>query len=230
MRNLSKRQRVIVIAAAAVFLIVVAATVFAAMSSARVNSNRVCLDPGHGGSDVGAVSADGRYEKDDNLRLALAVRDELEKLGADVVMTRDEDKTVSLEDRVKKAERKNAGVIVSLHRNSADDKTACGVEVWATSKHLPADTMLASAIMDELDRAGIQKNRGVRFGYVTSSVKDYYINSESSMPSCLAEIGFMSNEQDNKLFDENFDEYAAAIARGIASRLTLETEEASEDE
>ena len=76
----------------------------------------VCVDAGHGGSDVGAVGLDGSYEKDDNLRLAQEVAKALKKSGVNVIMTRSDDSDTQLDSRSKIANKAKADIFVSLHR------------------------------------------------------------------------------------------------------------------
>ena len=77
----------------------------------------VCIDAGHGGSDTGAISPDGSlYEKDDNLKLALKVKEYLESMNLNVVMTRTDDTYVVLNERCKIANTNNVDLFVSLHK------------------------------------------------------------------------------------------------------------------
>lgn len=171
---------------------------------------------GHGGSDVGATKGE-RHEKDDTLKVAKLVKKYLEKekskRNIKVIMTREKDKEVSLQDRCKFANKKKADLFVSIHRNSAD--TGNGIEIWANSKKREADTKLAETILKKLEKTKIQSNRGVKYGTINSENSNYYVLNNTNMPSCLVELGFVSDDKDNKLFDENIDEYAKAIANGI---------------
>lgn len=67
--------------------------------------------------------------------------------------------------------------------------------------------------------SGISENRGVKAGFAREDGKNYFVNSRTNMPSCLAEIGFITDDGDNRLFDDNLDAYAQAIADGIAKTL-----------
>lgn len=178
----------------------------------------VCIDPGHGGGSSGAVYG-SRYEEDDNLRLSLLVRDVLTDRGYTVVMTRDNDSDVSLAERCKIANKARASLFVSVHRNSSSSASATGMEMWVHSSKPTDDTLLAQNILDSLETVGISENRGIHSGYRDGADKNYYINRNTKMPSVLAEIGFISNENDNKAYDENIEKYAKAIADGI--ELTL---------
>ncbi len=178
----------------------------------------VCIDPGHGGTSSGATLG-SRLEKDDTLRLSLLVRDILEERGYTVVMTRDNDSDVSLEDRCKIANKARASLFVSIHRNSSTSSDATGMEMWVHSSNPTDDNLLAQNILDCLVTTGISANRGIHSGYRDGDDMNYYINRHTKMPSVLAEIGFISSKADNKDFDENLEEYALAIADGI--ELTL---------
>lgn len=176
---------------------------------------KVCIDPGHGDTDGGTANADNtRLEKDDNLRIALLVRKYLEEYGATVVMTRSDDTFVELEERCTIANDAKADMYVSLHRNSYDGDIR-GVEIWVHNKEPKEDTVLAQNIMSRLSEAGISENRGVQYGYVGIPGDNYYVNADTKMPSCLVELGFITDETDNRLFDKNIDAYAKAVAEGI---------------
>ena len=90
----------------------------------------VVLDPGHGGNDPGAIGVGGLREKDVTLRLALALRPKLEARGFSVVMTRNGDRTLSLEERTAIAEAAGGDVFVSLHANAAPRRALHGIETY----------------------------------------------------------------------------------------------------
>lgn len=175
---------------------------------------KVVIDAGHGGEDGGSTDLSGeRIEKDDNLNIALAVKSELEKQGVEVVLTREGDTFVSLDDRCDIANKSKADLFVSLHRNSAAEGN--GVEIWVSKKKPVPDTKLGQNIMDALEEAGISENRGVQFGYIGNPNYEYQVNMDTEMPSCLVELGFMTSDADNQLFDDNFNSYAKAIAGAV---------------
>lgn len=76
----------------------------------------IAVDPGHGGKDPGAL-IEGYKEKDINLNVALKLRDILTKNGIDVIMTRDKDKTVDLQQRCDIANKAHANYFISIHCN-----------------------------------------------------------------------------------------------------------------
>ncbi len=217
--KISGRKQVF-IAAAVVFVCFFIAV--KALSSATTvffkDTYVVCIDPGHGGKTLGAVSKDGkRLEQDDNLALSLKVRDCLEKKDVKVIMTRDRDADVSLKDRCRKANRAKADIFVSIHRNSSDSGT--GMEVWINDKPTKEEKKLASDILKGLVRVSGMAERGVKLGFRNSSGSNYYVNANTNMTSCLVEVGFITNEEDNKNFDKNIDRYAEAIAEAIYKNL-----------
>lgn len=167
----------------------------------------ICIDAGHGGKDNGSDYG-GRYEKDDNLALAQAVADYLRQKDVTVVMTREKDVFLSLEERCQFANDKQADYFISIHRNDGDGN---GVETWVYSGASDETELLADKIMEHLDTAGIQRNRGVKKGTQKSESGNYYVNIHSDMPSCIVEMGFICDTKDNQLFDANLTDYAAAI-------------------
>lgn len=171
----------------------------------------ICVDAGHGGNDPGSEYRK-RAEKDDTLKIAQAVSAYLKEKDVEVVMTRENDTYLALEERCNFANEKSADYFVSLHRN---DGLGRGVETWVYSNATEETKTLADNIMQGLDEAGIQKNRGVKKGTQKSEDKNYYINAHSTMPACIVELGFISNTEDNRLFDEKLDTYAAAIGEAI---------------
>jgi N-acetylmuramoyl-L-alanine amidase len=91
---------------------------------------RVALDPGHGGSDPGAIGPAGVKEKDVTLGVARRVAPALARDGVQVVLTRDDDRFVSLEERTARANAFNADLFISIHCNAADSHTKRGVETY----------------------------------------------------------------------------------------------------
>lgn len=184
------------------------------VQSAEKKGTLVCIDAGHGGKDNGAHQGE-RLEKDDNLTLALAVRDACEAKGMSVVLTREDDTFLTLQERCDVANTAGADLFVSLHRNSAEKGDPKGVEIWTASKG--SGKQMAQAILDRLAAVGISENRGVQQGTSDSGDRaDYYVNKHTKMPACLVEMGFITNDADNELLDAHLQEYAEAIADGIA--------------
>lgn len=180
----------------------------------------VCVDAGHGGSDVGAVGLDGSYEKDDNLRLALKVADALKESGVTVIMTRSDDSDTQLDSRSKIANKAKADIFVSLHRNStANPNTTKGIEIWIHSSGSERSYAAADDILNNLEQVGISDNRGVRIGTQGDSDDDYAVIRDTDMTSMIIEMGFMTSQDDLDYFNENIDNYAKAISNGVVEWL-----------
>ncbi len=180
----------------------------------------VCVDAGHGGSDVGAVGLDGSYEKDDNLRLALKVADALKESGVTVILTRSDDSDTQLNSRSKIANRAKADIFVSLHRNStANPNTTKGIEIWIHSSGSERSYAAADDILNNLEQVGISENRGVRIGTQGDSDDDYAVIRDTDMTSMIIEMGFMTSQDDLDYFNENIDNYAKAISNGVVEWL-----------
>lgn len=168
---------------------------------------RIALDAGHGGSDPGAVYK-GRQEKDDTLDLTLAVGDILKKNGIDVYYTRTTDEYETPFKKATDANNSGANLFVSIHRNSSENPNQySGVETLVYSDTgLKAE--VARNINNQLEDAGF-KNLGV------DERKNLVVLKRTKMPAVLVEAGFINNDKDNYLFDEEFDSIAQAIADGI---------------
>lgn len=198
------------------FLVILAIIVISVIIIDKDDDLIVCMDAGHGGADVGAVNAT-RYEKDDNLAIAQLVQKYLEEQGIKTIMTRDNDTNVSLRERCRIANRKEADIFVSIHRNSAE--AGSGIEIWIDSKKNENDISLANSILEKLEDTEIQENRGVKSGTAKGENTDYYVLKNTKMTSCLVELGFISDDKDNKLFDKNIENYAKAISNGIIEEI-----------
>lgn len=168
---------------------------------------RIALDAGHGGSDPGAVYKD-RREKDDTLDLTLAVGDILKKNGIDVYYTRTTDEYETPFKKATDANNSGADLFVSIHRNSSENPNQySGVETLVyNDTGLKAE--VARNINNQLEDAGF-KNLGV------DERKNLVVLKRTKMPAVLVEAGFINNDKDNYLFDEEFDSIAQAIADGI---------------
>jgi N-acetylmuramoyl-L-alanine amidase len=91
---------------------------------------RVVLDPGHGGSDPGALGPSGLKEKDVTLAVAHKVAPVLARIGVQVALTRDDDRAVTLEERTARANAFAADLFVSIHCNATENKTRHGIETY----------------------------------------------------------------------------------------------------
>lgn len=174
----------------------------------------IVIDAGHGGFDNGAMYQ-GRKEKDDNLRLALAVGQILEQQGYDVIYTRTTDVYQSPYEKAQIGNEAGADYFISFHRNSGEnDNTYNGVQTLIYGGDERAER-LAEAINEELERTGFA-NLGIeeRTGLA--------VLRRTEMPAVLIEAGFINHDRDNEIFDNNFNEVASAIAMGIERAVPLE--------
>ena len=173
----------------------------------------VTLDAGHGGYDYGATNG-ARAEKNDNLRMALAVGNLLRGCGVNVVYTRNTDVFVPLLTRSQISNNARSDLFVSFHRNASTNTNANGVENWVYVAPSQKAVAAANLVLDRIVAAGVQSNRGLKYG-------NFSVLRHTSAPAMLIENGFISNNEDNRLFDLRFDNYARATASGILSSLNI---------
>jgi N-acetylmuramoyl-L-alanine amidase len=214
----------------------------------------IAIDAGHGGHDPGAIGTSGMKEKTITLdvakRLALLVK---ERLGCDVVMTRDRDVFIPLEERPFIAKSKGADLFVSIHVNANRKRTARGVETYVQSLRASDREAMATAarenamstkklseLKNELDRIFADLTRDDKIeeslylagsvqGSLVSNIKPgnrhtadlktkikrafFYVLINTEMPSILAEVGFISNAEEEKLLKQ--ESYRQAIAEAL---------------
>lgn len=181
----------------------------------------VCVDPGHGDWDGGAVYRDEngrtlRAEKDDNLRMSKWFKEALETYGVEVILTRETDVALKLEERTAIANNINADVLISFHRNSFDgENDVRGAEVWIHSSRPVGAKTLANSILDAIMEVGGMPDRGVKYGSMTSTKEDFEINRSAKMTSMIVELGFISSAADNEVYDANGKVYAEKMAKAV---------------
>lgn len=158
----------------------------------------ICIDPGHGGKDPGAV-ANGIQEKDVNLAVALLARDLLRTQGVEVLITRQDDSFISLQDRTDLANREKVDAFVSIHHNAADNTGARGLEVYHSIVG-GEGKRLAELIHDQY-QALIPElpSRGVRTRKNSDGRDYYHVIRATRMPAVIVEGGFLTNSQDAAL-------------------------------
>ena len=175
---------------------------------------KVHLDFGHGGRDPGACG-NGLREKDIVLAVGLKVRNILKRHKVGLSYSRTSDIYVSLNDRAIKANKSNADIFVSIHDNSATNKSARGVETFSfpSSK---SGRKLANNIQTQIVKDKIfTKDRGIK-------TANFAVLRQTKMPSALIELGFISNNMDAKILKNKQDEMAESIAKGILANLDIE--------
>ena len=172
---------------------------------------KIMIDAGHGGYDNGA-SYEGRLEKNDNLNLALALGDELERRGYDVDYTRTSDVYDSPVRKAQIGNESGADYFISLHRNSSSEpNTYNGVQTLVYDKN-GVKYELAQNINRKLEKLGFRNiNVEERPGLA--------VLRRTIMPAVLIETGFINNDYDNYLYDYNFEAIASAIADAVEETL-----------
>ncbi|MFO7172426.1 MAG: N-acetylmuramoyl-L-alanine amidase family protein [Bacillota bacterium] len=179
------------------------------LEGSPVYGRRIWVDPGHGGHDPGALGPSGSQEKQVNLAVALRLRELLTQAGAQVQVTRQDDRFVELRARIQGANAAQADIFVSIHANSAGSPQAAGIETYYWDNH-PESARLAQAIHRHLIEELGLRDRGVK-------KNDYLVLREARMPAVLVELGFISNPEEERLLtDPSFQQRAAiAIQKGI---------------
>jgi N-acetylmuramoyl-L-alanine amidase len=173
---------------------------------------KICVDAGHGGSDLGAIGTKPkRYEeKTFALRLAKLLEGELEERGHWTVMTRRKDRDLGLSARAKFANRLGADLFVSIHANGAATPKIEGMEVF----HYPGSTagkMAASLVLARMKAAFPgHKRRGVKEA-------DFAVLRLTDMPAILVECEFITNPKQLRFLRKraNQEALAKAIADGV---------------
>ena len=208
----------------------------------------ICLDPGHGGNDSGAVGVNNAYEKDLTLKIAQYCKQELEKYDCNVVMTRTGDTNPSLEDRANYAKSQGAQYLISIHLNSGSGY-AVGAEVYYPNTNWRPDISqngrnVAQAIQNQLVSLGI-RDRGIKFRtidtneypdpfrYDDGSVADYYgiiRNAKyNGLTGLIIEHCFINSVSDYNNYlnsDAKLQKLGVADANGIVSALGLSKKDA----
>lgn len=181
-------------------------------------STTIVIDAGHGGYDNGATFQ-GRTEKEDALKLALAVGELLTNAGYNVIYTRTTDIYQSPFEKAQIANQSRADYFISFHRNSSPvPNTYEGVQSLVFSENDEISNEIGNAINAQLEKVGF-KNLGLE------ARPNLVVLRRTNMPAVLVEVGFINTASDNELFDTKFQEMAQAIANGIMETVPLEDEQ-----
>lgn len=182
--------------------------------TAGLKDKVIVLDPGHGGSDPGAVGANKTMEKTITLAVAQRLKPLLEKAGAKVFLTRNDDRDVfgpnasavdELSARTTVANNNKADIFVSIHINSFTNPIAGGIATYYYQK-TPYDALLANSIQGAIAPASGLQNRGI-------NAANFYVIKRSIMPAVLTELGFISNPDEEKLM--NTADFQQKMAQSI---------------
>lgn len=158
----------------------------------------IVIDPGHGGRDPGAPSVSGKTEAEIVYSIALKTAETLESAGADVKFTRGQDEYASLDDR-----EVDGDLFISLHSDAMNDPSITGFTTFYTYEYQRefAETMNAA-----LDGYSHFRNRGTH-------QSNYQVTWQLDYPGVLIELGYLSNEIDDRLLSD--EEYQNLMARAI---------------
>ena len=172
--------------------------------------NKVVIDPGHGGSDYGAIR-EGINEKDITLDMSQRVTSILKSKGYKVAMTRSDDTYLGLQERCDFTEAENPEIFVSIHVNSAVATEPHGIE---THYYHEQSKELADIIQNHLVKDIDTKDRGIL-------KSKFYVINHTDVPAVLVETGFISNadERAELITDKRKQDTAKAIADGIIEYL-----------
>lgn len=188
-------------------------------SSQPLEGSVILLDPGHGGDDPGALGVAGKLgpnEAEINLAHAQAIKSKLEKLGAEVIMTRDDDTRVELDERMEMIEATRCDMFISVHHNSIGESTDAnkvrGMEIYY---HTSLSKSFANNMMDGLTSGTGRTNRFVSQSY-------YRVTLMYNTPALLLELGFLSNplEYEKATTKSEIDKVAQSVADGVVKSLS----------
>lgn len=184
-----------------------------------LSGRTITIDPGHGGSDTGAIGPSGYTEKEATLAISQNLADILTWNGANVVMTRTGDTDVygpnasaanELQARVNVGNNVNSDIFVSIHCNAFSSSAANGTETFYYGGSYNG-RRLAAAIQSEMVNTSKLRDRG-------ASTANFYVLKRSAMPAVLVETAFITNyNEEAMLSDPQWQkQFAEAIARGIS--------------
>jgi N-acetylmuramoyl-L-alanine amidase len=177
--------------------------VLIAAGGKKLKGIKVCVDPGHGGSEFGSIGCSGVHESEINLAIAFRFKELLENEGATVIMTRTNDsQNVTLDERVRIAADGGADFLVSVHNNALPDGGDPWKEHGTTAFwYHPQSIQLARCLKDSVVRALGWPDLGARY-------QNLALVRPTAMPAALVEVGFMINP----------DEYAKLIDSSVQSK------------
>jgi N-acetylmuramoyl-L-alanine amidase/putative methionine-R-sulfoxide reductase with GAF domain len=207
---------------------------------ARVPKMRIVVDAGHGGWDLGTVGKRGLLEKDLVLEIAQRLGKLLEsRLGAEVILTRNDDNYIPLDERAGMANQSQADLFVSVHANYSDLPSARGVETYYTNlfsapsakdletrdqgtKNQSAAVLTPTELHDKIEQsrrlaASVQRSLYGTLSAQNPGLRDrgvkaasYVVLTETAMPGILAEVSFVSSPADEqKLRSDGYREQIA---------------------
>lgn len=189
-----------------------------AIKKPKQDKKVILIDPGHGGIDGGAKSANGTVEKDINLSISLKLKKALKKEGYKVYLTREEDKALcdskraDLEERCNMKKETKCDVFISIHQNKFPSEKCFGAQVWYANNE--KSNKIATMLQESLKNNINDNNKRIE-----KPAQDLYkILRDGYDGACvIVECGFLSNyEEEQKLkTDEHQDKIVKGIKEGI---------------
>jgi N-acetylmuramoyl-L-alanine amidase len=174
----------------------------------------VVVDPGHGGRDQGARGIGGIVEKTVNLKVARHLERELRARGHRVVLTRNDDRYLSLDARVARAHAAQADLVVSVHANAHRSPAVHGVETFHAGRRASAAARrLARVVQQSVVRAVRSRRGGARDLGVKRA--GFFVLQNTRMPAILVEAGFLTHRREGRALARAA--YRGAVARAIAA-------------
>lgn len=184
----------------------------------RANIKGIVIDPGHGGTDPGAVG-NGFQEKDLALKISQYMYDQLKSLGIPVTLTRTADETLSPSERVKRVKDAYGNtsdvIVISNHINASGGNTGAeGAEVIYALRN---NDTLAKNILENLGEAGQVTRKYYQRRLPSNPSKDYYFMLRDTINTTpvIVEYGFIDNQKDINRVNDNYKKYADAVIEGI---------------
>ena len=198
-----------------IFNSVVNTPVASDVALSNVKNKIITIDPGHGGSDSGAVGPNGYTEKEGAFAISQKVASILNQSGAKVIMTRDSDVDVygpnasarnELQARVDVGNNANSDIFVSIHCNAFVNPAANGTQTFYYGSSYQGQR-LAQSIQEKMIEANGLRDRGI-------STCNFYVVKHSYMPAVLIETAFITNYDEEALLSD--DEWQTTMAKAIA--------------
>ena len=167
----------------------------------------IVIDPGHGGKDSGTIGTIGTLEKTLTIRTANLLADKLRAAGSNVIITRQNDIFITLQDRVNISNLNRADAFISIHYDSIKDSSVRGMTSYYYSS---SQKELANVLHESIIESSELKDRGVR-------QNNYFVLRENNQPATLLELGYLSNKQEEQLVSsQKYQEtVSAAIYEGL---------------
>lgn len=184
---------------------------------------KVFIGVGHGGNDPGAV-ANGFLEKDLNLAIAFACREELKNHGVNVLMSRTADDNESLTEKINECNSFEPDLALDIHNNAGGGD---GAEVFHHYKGGTGKT-LANNILAEMKKIG-QNSRGTKIKTNSRGVDAFVFIRNTNAPAVIVECAFVDNAKDIQIIDTLEEQKAmgVAIAKGVLATLGIKCEAVS---